>query len=223
MSVWAQILLQESISPTIQFLSLFHDYALAIISIILLFVRVISICIITNSITSSSSIITFVEVVWTVIPIIILILLAIPSLQILYYIEENDPFLTIKVTGNQWYWNYEVIDIDLEFDSYIINDSPWAGEYRLLEVDHRLVVPTHKDLRVLVTAADVLHCWALPRLGVKIDAVPGRLNQLSFNSIRPSLSYGQCSEICGTNHSFIPIVLERISIKRFLTWIRITS
>lgn len=218
MASWSQLLLQESNRLSIQLLSLFHDYSLAIILFILFFVTGISIFIIINKLISDSPIVTLVEIVWTIIPIIILIILVIPSLQILYYIEENDPFLTLKVTGHQWYWRYEVIDIDLEFDSYMI-PTPLTGEFRLLEVDHRVILPTKKDIRVLITAADVLHCWALPRIGVKADAVPGRLNQVFFNVIRQRVLYGQCSEICGANHRFIPITLEIIRTNRFLSWI----
>jgi cytochrome c oxidase subunit 2 len=159
-----------------------------------------------------------VEVVWTIIPVIILVCLSIPSLQILYYIEENDPFLTLKVMGHQWYWNYEIIDINIEFDAYMLPEV-WAGEVRLIEADHRIIIPTNKDIRNLVTAADVLHCWALPSLGVKADAVPGRLNQVFINIIRPAIIYGQCSEICGANHSFIPITIESIKTYDFLTWV----
>lgn len=218
MSVWSQLLLQERFRPTMQLLSLFHDYSLAIITIILAFVTGVSLFIVSNKLISDSPIVTIVEVVWTITPVIILTFLVIPSLQILYYIEENDPFLTFKVTGHQWYWSYELIDLQLEFDAYI-SPNPIKGEYRLLDVDHRIVIPTNKDIRSIITASDVLHCWSLPALGIKADAVPGRLNQLYFNIIRPSLVYGQCSEICGANHRFIPISLEAINLKIFLNWI----
>lgn len=218
MSLWSQVLLQERNRLTIQLLSLFHDYSLAIIVMIVSFVTGVSIFIISNKLISDSPIVTIVEVIWTIMPIVILILLAIPSLQILYYMEENDPFLTLKVIGHQWYWRYDLLDLDLEFDSYIV-PNPITGEFRLLEVDHRVVLPNNKDIRALISAADVLHCWALPRLGIKADAVPGRLNQVFINIIRPRLIYGQCSEICGANHRFIPITVEAINTKTFLTWI----
>lgn len=161
------------------------------------------------------------EIIWTIVPIFILLFLVLPSLQILYYIEETDPYLTLKVTGHQWYWNYELIDFDLNFDSYLI-PSPLIGEFRLLDVDHRVILPTLKDTRVLVGAADVLHCWTIPSLGVKIDAVPGRLNQTFLNVLRPRIIFGQCSEICGANHRFIPITVEAIRTKKFLDWINIS-
>ena len=133
------------------------------------------------------------------------------------FIEENDPFLTLKINGHQWFWSYELIDLELDFDSYIIPNVE-TGEFRLLETYHRIVLPTNKDIRGLIRATDVLHCWTIPTLGVKADAVPGRLNQVFFNILRPRLLYGQCSEICGANHRFIPISIERISTKYFLIW-----
>lgn len=200
-----------------ELLSLFHDYSLAIISIILVFVGVLTLSMVLNRFTADSGITTAVEVVWTVIPIIILVFLAIPSLKILYLIDDNEPYVTLKIIGRQWYWTYEIIDLDLEFDSYIIN-APETGEFRLLDVDHRVVLPVQKNVRGLVTGADVIHSWALPAVGVKADAVPGRLNQVNFSMIRSSVLYGQCSEICGANHSFMPIVVEGVSLGKFFDW-----
>lgn len=223
MSFWSQLLLQERSSSTIQLLSLFHDYSLIIILVILTFVRGVSISMITNKLISDSIIVTMVEVIWTIIPIIILLLLVVPSLQILYFIEEMDPYLTLKVTGNQWYWDYSITDLEINFESFLnlTFDNLWSGEYRLLEVDYPVVIPSHKNIRVLITASDVLHCWTIPRLGVKADAVPGRLNQVQFNILRSSVLYGQCSEICGANHRFIPINIEAISNKNFIQWCNI--
>lgn len=217
MSVWSQILIQERLRPAMQLLSLFHDYSLGIILIILSFVTGVALSIIRNILLSDSAIVTIVEVIWTILPVVILLFLAIPSLQILYFIEENDPYVTLKITGHQWYWSYELMDLQIEFDSYIVN-NPNRGEYRLLDVDHRVVLPVKKDIRGLITAADVLHCWSLPRVRVKADAVPGRLNQVCFNIIRTRLMYGQCSEICGANHRFIPISVEGITNNKFLEW-----
>lgn len=219
MSVWSQLLLQESADTGVELLSMFHDYSLSIIVSILTFVGGISLSILFNSLVSDSVIVTLIEVVWTVIPIFVLFFLAIPSLRILYYMDETDPYITLKVTGRQWYWTYELIDLDLEFDSYIIR-NPKLGEFRLLDVDHRVILPINKNVRGLVTGGDVIHCWAVPSLGVKADAVPGRLNQVRFNTIRSGIIYGQCSEICGANHRFIPIVLERLSPSYFLSWCR---
>ena len=215
MSKWSQINVIERIRPTIKILSSFHDYALGIIIIILFFVAGVSIFIVRNSLIRNSPIITVVEVIWTVVPIFILIFLVVPSLKILYLSEERDPFLTLKVIGHQWYWSYDLVG--KEFESYIASAS--TGDFRLLEADHRVVLPVNKDARVLISASDVLHCWTVPRLGVKADAVPGRLNQLRFNIIRPSIIYGQCSEICGANHRFMPINVEAITFPFFLKWL----
>jgi len=151
-----------------------------------------------------------------------LVFLALPSLRLLYLLDEvNYPVLTVKAVGHQWYWSYEYSDFsDVEFDSYIVSSGDLeVGDYRLLEVDHRMVVPTWCDIRVLVSSADVLHSWAVPSLGVKVDAVPGRLNQLSFCVNRAGVYYGQCSEICGANHSFIPIAVEAVDVESFVSWL----
>lgn len=151
------------------------------------------------------------------VPIFVLLFLAIPSLRVLYYIDDIDPYVTFKAIGRQWYWSYELMGFDLEFDSYMVS-SLGVGEFRLLDVDHRLVLPVGKNIRGLVTGGDVIHCWALPSAGVKADAVPGRLNQINFNIVRSGVFYGQCSEICGANHSFMPIVVEGLSSALFLGW-----
>ena len=153
-----------------------------------------------------------VEFGWTALPCVVLIAIALPSLRLLYIIDEaGEPGLTIKTVGHQWYWSYEYRDLrDLEFDAYMTT-SP----YRLLDCDHRILLPAQTSLRVLVTAADVLHSWTIPVIGIKADAVPGRLNQLTFFSDRSGLFFGQCSEICGSNHRFIPIRVECIPADKF--------
>jgi len=167
---------------------------------------------------------TLLEIVWTIIPAIILILIALPSLKLLYLMDEvMDPALTIKAIGHQWYWSYEYSDYQtetLEFDSYMVPTSDLnKGDFRLLEVDNRLVVPINTHVRVLVTGADVLHSFAVPALAIKMDAVPGRLNQTGFFIKRPGIFYGQCSEICGANHSFMPIVIEAVSLDKYISWV----
>lgn len=164
---------------------------------------------------------TILEIVWTIIPAIILLSITFPSLKLLYLMEEiMDPALTIKVIGHQWYWSYEYSDYPaqtLEFDSYMIPTSDLnKGDFRLLEVDNRLVIPINTHTRVLVAGADVLHSFAVPALGVKVDAVPGRLNQTGLFLKRPGVFYGQCSEICGANHSFMPIVIEAVSLHKYI-------
>jgi len=167
------------------------------------------------------------EVVWTIVPGLVLMVIAIPSFALLYAADELvDPAMTIKVVGHQWYWSYEYSDYEtddgdsLNFDSYIVQEDDLAiGSLRLLEVDNRVVVPTNTYVRVIVTAADVLHCWAVPSFGFKIDACPGRLNQSSIFVQREGVYYGQCSEICGVNHGFMPIVVEAVSLDNYVSWI----
>lgn len=164
-----------------------------------------------------------IEIIWTILPAITLILIALPSLRLLYILDEiNNPIITIKTIGHQWYWSYEYSDYkNIEFDSFIIplNDSK-PFNFRLLDVDNRIIIPYETQIRLLITATDVIHSWALPSLGIKIDGTPGRLNQISFCINRTGLFYGQCSEICGANHRFIPIVIERISPSYFLNWVK---
>ena len=163
-----------------------------------------------------------IEVIWTILPAVTLIFIALPSLRLIYILDEvNNPLITIKTIGHQWYWSYEYSDFkNIEFDSYIIPTNELKlFNFRLLDVDNRVVIPYESQIRILVTAADVIHSWTIPSLGVKIDATPGRLNQIRFSSNRTRLFFGQCSEICGANHRFIPIVIESISPKYFLKWI----
>lgn len=169
-----------------------------------------------------------VEWVWTIIPAILLLQIALPSLLLLYILDETvDSSLTLKTMGHQWYWSYEYRDFwslardkGLEFDAYMIPSSEIESNYfRLLDVDNRTVVPVQTQIRILISSADVLHCWAVPSFGVKADAVPGRLNQVKFISQRPGLYYGQCSEICGANHRFIPIIIEVTDTNTFVGWV----
>ena len=165
-----------------------------------------------------------IEVIWTLFPAGVLIFIALPSLKLLYLMDEViNPSLTVKVVGHQWYWSYEYSDYGpetIEFDSYMVPTSDLKkGELRLLDVDNRLIVPIQTVVRVLVTGGDVLHAFAVPSLSVKIDAVPGRLNQTSFYLKRPGVFYGQCSEICGANHSFMPIVVEGVSLEKYVCWV----
>ena len=170
---------------------------------------------------------TVIEIIWTLTPALILLFIAVPSFALLYAIDEPvDPAITIKAIGHQWYWTYEYTDYQTEsgepivFDSYMIPDSDLGPkDFRLLEVDNRVVLPTNTHIRVLVAAADVLHSWAVPALGVKLDAVPGRLNQFTMYIKKPGIFYGQCSEICGVNHGFMPICVEAVSLEKYIGWI----
>lgn len=219
---WGQLLFQDAASPIILQIISFHDHSLVILVLVTSVVTYTFIILIINKFSSRRLIeAQQIETVWTVLPAITLVFLAVPSLHLLYLTDEiNSPSLTIKTVGHQWYWRYEYSDfIDIEFDSYILPaEELKIGEYRLLEVDNRLVVPINIEVRILVTAADVIHSWTIPRLGVKVDAVPGRLNQLGFTARRPGVFFGQCSEICGANHSFIPIAIEVVDSKSFINW-----
>lgn len=217
-----QLGFQDATSPIIEELLGFHDHALIIVFLISSLVLYIISSILTTNLTHTSTIdAQEVETIWTILPAIILIIIALPSLRILYIIDEiNNPSLTIKTLGHQWYWSYEYTDYeDLIFDSYIVPTSELSpGQLRLLEVDNRVVLPAELTIRILISSEDVLHSWAVPSLGLKTDAIPGRLNQTTLLATRPGLYYGQCSEICGSNHSFMPIVLEIIPLKYFEKW-----
>lgn len=175
---------------------------------------------ITNKVTHG----TILEIVWTLIPVVILVAIAVPSFALLYSIDEIvEPTLTVKVTGHQWYWSYEYTDYEdnkVMFDSYMIPETDLkVGELRLLEVDRRLWLPVNTYTRVLITSVDVLHSWAVPAFGIKMDAVPGRLNQVSLFIKREGVFYGQCSEICGVNHGFMPIAVKVVGLELFNLWV----
>nr|QJQ72479.1 cytochrome c oxidase subunit II [Gerres erythrourus] len=218
----SQLGFQDAASPVMEELLHFHDHALMIILLISVFVLYIILTMVTSKLTNLNLLDSQeIEIIWTVLPAMILILIALPSLRILYLMDEiNDPHLTIKAMGHQWYWSYEYTDYeDLGFDSYMIPTQDLTpGQFRLLEADHRMVIPVESPVRVLVSAEDVLHSWAVPSLGIKMDAVPGRLNQTAFIASRAGVFYGQCSEICGANHSFMPIVVEAVPLEHFENW-----
>ena len=227
MSTWANLGLQDRASPLIEQLIFFHDHTLLILIIITILVGYLIFILFFNKYTNRFLLHgQTIEVIWTILPAIVLIFIALPSLRLLYLLDEiNEPVITLKSIGHQWYWSYEYSDfIDLEFDAYIVptNDLNLDG-FRLLDVDNRTVLPLNSQIRILVTAADVIHSWTIPALGVKVDATPGRLNQTRFFINRPGLFYGQCSEICGANHSFIPIIIESVPINHFIKWISIIN
>nr|APX39695.1 cytochrome c oxidase subunit 2 [Exosoma lusitanicum] len=216
-------MLQDSASPLMEQLSYFHDHALLILVIITVLVSQLMLSLFFNKFLHRYLLEgQMIEIIWTILPTITLIFIAIPSLRLIYILDEiNNPTITVKTIGHQWYWSYEYSDFKtIEFDSYMIPmDDMNHYNFRLLDVDNRVVIPLESNIRMLVTAADVIHSWTIPSLGVKIDATPGRLNQTSFSLNRSGLFYGQCSEICGANHSFMPIVLESIPAKIFTNWI----
>nr|WNL53772.1 cytochrome c oxidase subunit II [Microtermes sp. B MLW-2023a] len=221
MTTWLNLSLQDSASPIMEQLIFFHDHALMIMLMIITTVMYTMVSIVQNKQTSRFILEgQMIETIWTIAPAIILVFIAMPSLRLLYLMDEvHNPALTLKAVGHQWYWSYEYSDFTkLEFDSYMTQDQQ-MDTFRLLDTDNRIVLPTNAPTRVIVTAADVLHSWTVPSLGIKTDATPGRLNQVSFSINRPGLLYGQCSEICGANHSFMPITIESVTTNQFINWV----
>nr|AGR28055.1 cytochrome c oxidase subunit II [Mecinus heydenii]AGR28056.1 cytochrome c oxidase subunit II [Mecinus heydenii]AGR28057.1 cytochrome c oxidase subunit II [Mecinus heydenii]AGR28058.1 cytochrome c oxidase subunit II [Mecinus heydenii]AGR28059.1 cytochrome c oxidase subunit II [Mecinus heydenii] len=222
MTTWKTLMLQDSSSPLMEQLIYFHDHTLLILIIITILVSQMLLSMLFNKFTNRFLLEgQLIETIWTIIPATILILVALPSLRLLYTLDEiNNPLMTIKVIGHQWFWSYEYSDyFNLNFDSYMIPDNTMNNsDFRLLDVDNRMMIPYNSQIRIIVSSMDVIHSWTIPSLGVKIDATPGRLNQTNFNINRTSLFFGQCSEICGANHSFMPIVIESISPNKFIKW-----
>lgn len=223
MTTWKTLILQDRASPLMEQLAFFHDHALLILLIITIIVGYLISSLFFNRYNNRYLLEgQTIELIWTILPAVTLIFIALPSLRLLYLLDEvNNPLITLKTIGHQWYWSYEYSDFkSIEFDSYIIpsNELRESG-FRLLEVDNRTVLPFNAQIRLIVSALDVLHSWTIPSLRVKIDAVPGRLNQTRFSLNRTGLFFGQCSEICGANHRFMPIVIESISLDYFIKWI----
>ena len=223
MATWLQLGFQDASSPLMEELIYFHDYILIVLVLVTVIVFYGLLSLLLISYTDRFFLERQrLETIWTIVPAFILIFIAFPSLQLLYLIDEiKDPCLTIKVVGHQWYWSYEYTDYcDLDFDSYMIStEDLFLGFPRLLEVDNRVIIPSQNSIRVLVSSSDVLHSWAVPSLGIKMDAVPGRLNQVTFLAPRRGIFYGQCSEICGSNHRFMPIVIESVPFSIFEKWV----
>ena len=216
MIFWGMWSLQDALRVTIEQIVYFHDYLMIVIVIIICVISYFLVFVLFTK-TFSSRIVAdhLVERVWTILPIIVLLFLVYPSIYLLYLIDERrvEFLCTLKVIGHQWYWRYKIDGLfTLEMDSYMDADRA----VRLIDVDNRVVIPAQEHIRALITSRDVLHSWALPSLGLKIDAIPGRLNQFVFIIILNSIIHGQCREICGVNHSFIPIVLEAVSLSDLL-------
>nr|QPB70886.1 cytochrome c oxidase subunit II [Prosentoria sp. SB0088] len=220
MTTWPNLLLQDSTSPLMEQLIFFHDHIMMILTMIVMTVTYMMIMLMYNINTDRNLLEgQMIELIWTVTPAMTLFFIATPSLRLLYLMDEiNNPMMTVKAIGHQWYWTYEYSDFnDMEFDSYMKNQEE-INEMRLLDVDNRTVLPSNTFIRMIITSNDVIHSWTLPSTGVKIDGTPGRLNQTSFMLNRNGLIFGQCSEICGTNHSFMPIVVESVPINSFIKW-----
>jgi cytochrome c oxidase subunit 2 len=229
-----QVSLQDSATPNFEGMHFFHNYILLFLLVVGITVGWLlwKVIILFNESTHKKAIIfthaAELEIGWTLLPALILLMIAIPSFTLLYSLDDNiDPSLTLKVVGHQWYWSYEFSDFYqltggkiINFDSYIVNTEDLTfGAFRLLEVDNRLILPINLPIRLLITSADVLHSWAVPSFGIKIDACPGRLSQGSLFLKREGVFYGQCSEICGINHGFMPIVVKSVNHATFLAWI----
>nr|AGN52992.1 cytochrome c oxidase subunit II [Samia cynthia cynthia] len=223
MATWSNLNLQNGASPLMEQITFFHDHTLVILIMTTILVGYLMISLFFNNYINRFLLEgQMIELIWTILPAITLIFIALPSLRLLYLLDElNNPLITLKSIGHQWYWSYEYSDFhNIEFDSYMISTNDLSlNSFRLLDVDNRIILPMNNQIRIMVTASDVIHSWTIPSLGVKVDANPGRLNQTNFFINRPGIFFGQCSEICGANHSFMPIVIESISIKNFINWI----
>ena len=232
-SAWG-IYFQDSATPQMEGLVELHDNIMYYLVIILFAVGWILLSIVRNYISTKSPIShkylnhgTHIELIWTITPAVILILIAFPSFKLLYLMDEvSDPSMSVLAEGHQWYWSYQYPDfLDstdelIEFDSYIVPESDLEfGTLRMLEVDNRVIIPELTHTRFIVTSGDVIHSFACPALGIKCDAYPGRLNQVSVFINREGVFYGQCSEICGILHSSMPIVIESVSLEKFLEWL----
>jgi cytochrome c oxidase subunit 2 len=222
-----QLGFQEGVSPMKERIADLHNLLLVMITLITLFVLGLMVYVIVkfnakkNPVPSRTSHNTLIEVLWTVVPVLILVIIAIPSFRLLYYVDRTqNADMTLKVTGHQWYWSYEYPDNgNFTYDSYMVQPADLKpGQYRLLEVDNRLVVPVGATVRVLVTSTDVMHSWYLPAVGVQIYAVPGRINETWLRIDKAGVYFGQCNQICGVNHAFMPIAIEAMPKAEFDRW-----
>jgi cytochrome c oxidase subunit 2 len=229
-SPW-QLGLQQSVTPVMDNITWFHDFLLYIITAIAGFVLVLLVVVMVrfnaraNPIPSRTTHNTLLEVAWTIVPIMILLVIAVPSFKLLFY-QLNLPSaeLTVKATGKQWYWSYTYPDNgNFEFDSLMLREADrqkiQPEPPRLLGVDNEMVVPVNKTVHVLTTGADVIHAFTVPSFGIKIDAIPGRINETWFKATREGVYYGQCSELCGKDHAFMPIAVRVVSEQAFAAWI----
>nr|BAL70372.1 cytochrome c oxidase subunit II [Aposthonia japonica] len=218
--MWINLNLIDSNSPVMEHLSIFHDNTMLILTIIMTVISYFLIISIYNKLTNKKLVENQItETLWTIMPGFTLIFIASPSLHLLYLLDEiNKPLITLKAIGHQWYWSYEYSDfMSIEFDSFMNNTMNLFP--RLTDTDNRTILPFKTFIRIIVTASDVIHSWSMPSFGMKIDGTPGRLNQSSLFSSQSSSSFGQCSEICGINHSFMPIYIESIPPTNFMKWL----
>ena len=215
--------LQDAATPVLENITWFHNFLLWLITAITVFVLVLLIIVVVkfnskaNPVPSKTTHNTLIEVAWTIIPVLILVAVAVPSFRLLFLqLDIPKADLTIKATGKQWFWTYSYPDNGpFEFDSLMAADK----QPRLLAVDNEVVVPVNKVVRVQTTAADVIHSFAVPSFGIKIDAIPGRLNETWFKATKTGMFYGQCSELCGKDHAFMPIAIRVVTEQEFATWV----
>ena len=218
-----EITLQDAATPVMENIISFHNLLLVIITIITLFVLALLVVVVVkfnakaNPVPSRTTHNTLIEVAWTLIPVLILVAIAIPSFKLLFLeLDVPKPDLTVKATGKQWYWSYAYPDNGkFEFDSLMAADK----QPRLLGVDNEMVVPVNKVIRVQTTGADVIHAFAVPSFGIKIDSIPGRLNETWFKATKTGMYYGQCSELCGKDHAFMPIAVRVVEDQEFAAWV----
>lgn len=223
MPVWGQLNLQEGSRVIIELLNYFHDYMIIILLIIIVFVRYIFLEVIKSTRLDRYTIDSHIlETIWTIVPMVILCFMAFPSLYLLYLMEDvSNISLSVKVVGHQWYWEYQYFNswFSSGFDSYIIHDASSYRLFHALDVDNRLILPSKVNLMFLVSSADVLHSWTVPSLGIKVDAIPGRLNSLITMRSFSGVFFGQCREICGSNHSYMPVVVEFVPCEVYSSYI----
>jgi cytochrome c oxidase subunit II len=225
-SPW-QLGFQQSATPVMDNIIWFHDFLLWLITAITLFVLALLVIVFVrfnaraNPVPSRTTHNTLVEVIWTLVPVVILVTIAVPSFKLLFLQQTIPPAdLTVKATGKQWYWSYAYPDSKFEFDSIMLKDSERKPDQpRLLAVDNDLVVPVNKVIRVQVIGSDVIHSFAVPSFGIKIDAIPGRLNETWFKATREGMYYGQCSELCGKDHAYMPIAVRVVSERDYAAWL----
>src|SRR5208282_1838153 len=219
--------LQPAASLSAERIDSFHSLLLWIITLITLFVLGLLLYVMwrfrasKNPVPTRTSHNTLIEVLWTVVPIMILVIIAIPSFKLLYYVDKtHDAELTLKAIGHQWYWSYEYPDSKVSFDAMMIEDADLKpGQLRLLDTDNRVVLPIHTNIRLLIASTDVIHAWTVPPLGININAVPGRLNETWVTIEREGVYYGQCFQLCGINHGFMPIAIQAVSKDAFAKWL----
>ena len=220
---------QAAASPVMERISEFHTLLFVIITLIVLLVLGMLVYVMirfnekSNPVPSKTTHHTVLEVIWTAIPVVILMVIAVPSFKLLYFMDRTqDAEMTLKVIGHQWYWSYEYPDHgNFTFDSLMVPDDELKdGQPRLLAVDNKVVLPVGTDIRILMTSDDVLHAWAVPAFGIKLDTVPGRINEAWVRIDREGTYYGQCSELCGVNHAYMPVAVEAVSKEAFQAWVK---